>query len=192
MTIEHPFAATLAQMRKKPDQGGGFANLNDQQKWEWHADVYAFEGLVMNRQGSPCDPGGRWHNAALIGIAERYYRAKYIEPRERARAAREEADAREGRAIINAWARQQGHADLDAYIAATGIEWSQAYIECATGLSAGAAAPKRRGGSVSVGAALGLKATEIAPDAPFQLPAEDDPRVQARLREMAITEGTAA
>lgn len=82
MIAEHPFAATLAQMRRSPENGGGFARLNEQQKWEWHADTYAFRRVCLGAAAddlSPCDPDRKWFNEHLVGIAERFYRAKHAE-----------------------------------------------------------------------------------------------------------------
>jgi hypothetical protein len=74
----HPFADTLARMRR---EGGGFASLTEHQKWEWHADVYAFRrvmlGISPEERRSPPDSEGRWFNETLIGIAERFYRHKH-------------------------------------------------------------------------------------------------------------------
>jgi hypothetical protein len=49
--------------------------------------------------------------------------------REQARRRRGEIDAREGRDLINRWARAMGFADVDAYAAARGVHWSEAYRE---------------------------------------------------------------
>lgn len=147
MSAEHPFAATIEQMRRKPEEGGGFARLNDQQKWEWHADVYAFEKIVLNRECSPCDPNNRWFNAHLVRIAERYYRAKFIEPRERANAVRDSADQRQGRALVNGWARRRGYDSIDEYAEGEQIPLigeGSAYLLAVTEIAAQVAAEKQR------------------------------------------------
>jgi hypothetical protein len=73
----HPFAETLDRMRR---EGGGFASLTEHQRWEWHADVYAFRrvtlGVSPEERRSPTDHQGKWFNATLIEIAESYYRRK--------------------------------------------------------------------------------------------------------------------
>jgi hypothetical protein len=146
LTVEHPFAATLAQMRKRPEDGGGFARLNEQQKWEWHADTYAFERLVLGREGSPCDPDGKWHNPALVAIAERYYRAKFVEPRQRNSQARDD-DQLGGRALVNAWARSKGFDSIDEYAERNGIELlgeHGAYVQATQEIVARAVAKKQR------------------------------------------------
>jgi hypothetical protein len=82
LSADHPFAATLDQMRRPLEQGGGFARLSDQQKWEWHADTYAFRRVCLSAaqtDATPCDPDRRWFNEHLVGIAERFYRAKHAE-----------------------------------------------------------------------------------------------------------------
>jgi hypothetical protein len=49
--------------------------------------------------------------------------------REAARRRRGEDDAREGRDLINRWARAKGFADVDAMAAARGVHWSLIYRE---------------------------------------------------------------
>jgi hypothetical protein len=82
LNAEHPFSATLEQMRRPLDQGGGYARLSDQQKWEWHADIYAFRRVCLGAgpdDPTPCDPKREKFNEHLVGIAERFYRAKHAE-----------------------------------------------------------------------------------------------------------------
>lgn len=84
-------------MRKPADQGGGFARLNEQQKWEWHAEVYAFRRVVLNvpesERTSPCDADGKWFNPHLVGIAERYHRLQIGEQKRRCQASTRDANA---------------------------------------------------------------------------------------------------
>jgi hypothetical protein len=115
MQALHPFAATLTQMRKPDKQGGGFANLNDQQRWEWHADAYAYNQVILSRGDSPCDPGGEWFDAPRVKIAARYYHTKFVEPREARRRARGDELQREGRALVNGWAKRHGLATIDQF-----------------------------------------------------------------------------
>ncbi len=129
----HPYAATLAQMRKPAKEGGVFASLNDQQKREWHADVYAFNRIVLGRDGpnecnsTPADPRGEWRDEGMIEIAGRYWRAKK-EPCDRQREMRGKELEREGRNIVNRWTQQQGCVDIDSYAAAKDITITEAYV----------------------------------------------------------------
>jgi hypothetical protein len=163
----HPFAGTLEQMRKK--EGGGFANLNMNQQWEWHADVYAFNSVILGRDHSPADPDGRWRDLDRIAVCERHYRAKHIKPSERALARGPDDDALEGRAIINAWAKRKGYADVDAYCEAMGWvgekEWINAYQEYAAEHSAPMKHMPRAPNARWKGTAadLGVTAREYAP-----------------------------
>src|SRR6185312_5035486 len=48
-----------------------YGQLTDAEKWQWHADVYAFRRIVLeaDEQTSPCDPDGEWFNEELIRAA---------------------------------------------------------------------------------------------------------------------------
>jgi hypothetical protein len=134
--MDHPFAGTIAAMKDaQKSNGAGFSSLTIYQQWEWHADIWAFNMIVLGRDYSPCDPEGKWRvgNLDRIAMCERYYRGKHVEPGERARRAKTDDDQREGRAIINAWAQRKGYADVDAYCEAMGWvgekEWINAYQE---------------------------------------------------------------
>lgn len=172
----YPFAYAVDRARKS-----GFASLTEAEKWDWHADVYGWRAAALGRDEttSPCDPDGRWYDPQRAGIATAHHRGR--------RAARPRAtdadDAAGGRQIIDAWLRGKGHADAHAYAAATGGDWSDAYARYAAEQAAAAqdSQPRRGRGPRSVGAVLGMVATETRA---FQLPPADDPGVLARLREM--------
>lgn len=56
--------------------------------------------------------------------------ARDLDEERRRRWAHEE-DAREGRAIVNAWAQAQGpYLDIDHYASEQGIHWLEAYRRC--------------------------------------------------------------
>lgn len=104
-----------------------FAKLSEQQKWEWHAEVYAFRHVVMGRvidEPTPCDEGGEWYSEALVKAAVDRKRAKRKSGKVTAEA---HTATLEGRAAINGWARRKGYSDVDAYIIAKGVGWEDAY-----------------------------------------------------------------
>jgi hypothetical protein len=124
---EHPFAAMQAQMRKPEKQGGGFASLTEQQKWEWHADVYAFRRAVLGirpergePETTPPDPHCEWLSAALVERAEAYYRERHKSAAERRQKTRSAEQQLEGRDIVNRWVQSKGFTNLDVYCAAKG------------------------------------------------------------------------
>jgi hypothetical protein len=60
-----------------------YAELSEAEKWEWHADTYAFRRIVLraplSERTSPCDPEGVWFDAELVreaecGLCERLFR----------------------------------------------------------------------------------------------------------------------
>jgi hypothetical protein len=118
----HPFAATLSQMASN-----GFASLNEQQRWEWHADVYAFNQVMLGRKDSPADPRHLWFDAARVEIAVQYYRAK-LDPREAQRRVRSNDSQREGRALVNRWAKRHGFETIEAFAEARGIDPTAATV----------------------------------------------------------------
>jgi hypothetical protein len=67
---------------------------------------------------------------------------------------------REGRELVNRWARSKGYADLDAYAAAERVHWSVLYRKCSDELLQNAAVARR---AQSPGAALGVTAKEYTP-----------------------------
>lgn len=77
-------------------------------------------------------PQGRRFRSAII--ADRRLRHDAIERRNR-------EDQLAGRAIVNQWARAKGHADLDAYCAATGELWVDVYTRIVQEICAAAAFP---------------------------------------------------
>lgn len=187
-----PYSGTAQQGRRRAP----YATLTEAEKWEWHAEVYAFRRVVLGvpaeERTSLYDPDGAWFDAALVAEAEGRLRAKRNEARERRERARSDEAQREGRAVINAWAQRKGYADVDAYADAVGIHWSDAYRQYAEEMGVGAAPRKRGDGPLSVAEAAGIRATEIAADPPPGLLPEGDPRVQARLQDMGVPSTSAA
>jgi hypothetical protein len=50
-----------------------YSSLSIVEKWEWHADVYAFRRVYLGIYDtkSPPDPNGIWYNVDLVDAAER-------------------------------------------------------------------------------------------------------------------------
>jgi hypothetical protein len=70
---------------------------------------------------------------------------------------------REGRALINAWAKAKGYADVDGYIEASGIHWSDAYREHINEVLAGSPIAGGMKAVIGTAAALGVTAREYDP-----------------------------
>ncbi len=105
--------------------------MTEGERWAWHSDVYAFRRVVLgtspDEKTSPPDPEGKYFDEGLVRAAAQ----RLVDKRSRGRRARERVRhndlQREGRGIVNAWARSQGFADLDAYAAAKRIDIIEAY-----------------------------------------------------------------
>jgi len=117
MSETHPFADMLKQMRKKGS--GGFDSLSVTQRWQWHADVYAFRHVMLDVRAdvhvSPADPKGEWYGPGMVECCVAYYRRKYIEPKQRAEQAKGDIALREGRDLVTKWAQSQGFVSVDDY-----------------------------------------------------------------------------
>lgn len=60
--------------------GSGCASLEDAECWEYHAYDYAFQRVVLGRNGavnSPIDPSGEWFDETLVNLAEGFYRRRF-------------------------------------------------------------------------------------------------------------------
>lgn len=93
-----------------------YASLTEIEKWEWHADVYAFRrialGVPVEEVISPCDPDGKWYNDGLVRAAAERLQNKRAAAKRRSSVSDE--DRRLGRDYLNRWARERGCRDWDA------------------------------------------------------------------------------
>jgi hypothetical protein len=102
---------------------GGYDSLTSSEKFEYHADKYAWRrirlGVPEDVRTSPVDPNGEWFDEVRIAYAERYYRAKDQGQRTRVEAQRPEhsrpADPGDASPIMDRWARDHGYRDLADY-----------------------------------------------------------------------------
>jgi hypothetical protein len=98
-----------------------YAQLTESERWQWHSEVYAFRRVVLKtpieEKTSPCDPSGDWFNEGLIRVAAARFHEQFNGPRERRHRTQDEAMQREGRALCNRWARQNGYADMGTALA---------------------------------------------------------------------------
>lgn len=120
---------------KKP-----YAQMDEIERRRWHAGVYAFRKLILgiDEQTSPCDPEGRMWDADLVAEAEvALAKRKGLHLDWNAAERRSREDQLAGREIVNRWARDRGHADLDAYCAATGRDWIDVYRQITVEILAG-------------------------------------------------------
>src|SRR6185312_12502636 len=105
-----------------------YGQLTDAEKWQWHADVYAFRRIVLevppDEQTSPCDPGGEWLNEELIRAAAARLQLRRDRGRMERKRVLDEQRHREGRALCDAWARKRGYADF-ATAEKAGVKWSE-------------------------------------------------------------------
>ncbi|HZT90328.1 MAG TPA: hypothetical protein VFA12_20475 [Stellaceae bacterium] len=73
MSVPHPYADT-----RKKCLDVSYSSLTEGERWEWHADVYAFRrvylGIGRDVRVSPCDPKGEWFSERMIMPAERWHR----------------------------------------------------------------------------------------------------------------------
>jgi len=122
-----PSKAHRDYLRKKirvnpPERGPGYFALTDKEKWQYHAYDYAFRKLALHDEKSPIDPDRQWRDEGMIAAAAGIFGGG-------AEARNGAEDAAEGRAVIEEWARAKGYDSLDAYAAARGIHWTDAYLE---------------------------------------------------------------
>jgi hypothetical protein len=116
--VEHPFAVMREKMRKS-----GFANLTNQEKWQWHADVYAFRHVCLDQPAtvrvSPPDPEGQFYDERLVLMCVNYYHDFYREKFNTAERSKRKTNAynmeREGRDIVTKWVQSQGFVSVDDY-----------------------------------------------------------------------------
>jgi len=103
-----------------------YGQLTDAEKWQWHADVYAFRRIVLeaDEQTSPCDPDGEWFNEELIRAAAARLQLRRDRGRMERKRVLDEQTHREGRALCDAWARKRGYADF-ATAEKAGVKWSE-------------------------------------------------------------------
>lgn len=168
-----------------------YESLSINEKWEWHADVYAFRRIFLNvprdEYTSPCDPNGEWYDETLVAAAERRKRIKLDDERKarekyasdpargRNRRLSEAEMIRGGRAVLHEWATKRGHKNFKEYMAAQGLDFDndEQYGEACRRVSASILAspqriPRPAGGKLedphAVAAALGVKAWEPTPE----------------------------
>lgn len=139
------------------------SQMNTAELWQWHAEVYAFRRVVLgvsrDVETSPCDESGVWFNAERVDDAERRLLAKREPPQRRQQ---DEQKIREGRAAANAWAQARGYADIEEYVIAERIDWSEACVRVAQSILAGASMPNEPHAKFDA-AALDVKAREFNP-----------------------------
>ena len=65
--------ANLPVPMAHPQASRSYSSLSTVEKWEWHADVYAFRRVFLGIYDttSPCDEHGVWYDASLADAAER-------------------------------------------------------------------------------------------------------------------------
>jgi hypothetical protein len=142
-----------------------YATLTIPEKWNWHAEVYAFRRVVLNvdrdERTSPCDTDGKWFNQTLVDEAERRLREKH---KSHAAARRKAEGAREGRAFMENWAQTRGYESFEHYRDSERIDYVEACVRVIRSLPGPNIMPRAAGGKVSdphaVAAALGVKARE--------------------------------
>jgi hypothetical protein len=129
----HPFSEMLSKLRSEKKKGGGFANLSERQQWQFHADVYAFRHIVLDMPAhvrvSPVDPEGKFYNDDLVLEAVEYYHEKFVRTKVQRRKSRDDDLQREGRDIVNRWARGRGYVDLDDMADRLDKPWVDLYRE---------------------------------------------------------------
>lgn len=103
--------------------------LSTQEKWRWHASVYAFRRVVLHvsldERHSPCDAEGKWFNEQMVARAEYDLRQT---GRMRSRSYREGkpygADPAGGREIKEQWCRDHGYRDFREYMDRERLEFA--------------------------------------------------------------------
>lgn len=89
-----------------------FAELDLQERWEWHSQVYAWRFLTFDtpiaKGSAPTDPNGEWFDERMIQVElGKLQRPKPLDPAG-------EEHRREGRAACNEWAHARGFVDFAA------------------------------------------------------------------------------
>lgn len=68
------------QRSSSPENEQGYSSLSITEKWNWHADDYAFRIVVLGDSweglSSPCDPKREWFDTGLIRTAVEQKRQK--------------------------------------------------------------------------------------------------------------------
>lgn len=147
--------ATAQPLPRRP-----YSQLSEAEKWDWHADVYAFRRVQLevsdDERKSPCDPDGVWFDEPRVEAKTKALRARLECAARSRRAAADAGLIREGRDICNRWARSLGFVDFAAAERA-GHGFSSVL---------GAIGEDRRAakGFASIGAALGVRAREFTSD----------------------------
>lgn len=128
-----------------------YSSLSESQKWLWHTDVYAFRRIVLgvsrDERTSPFDPDGAWFDELMVDNAESAYRVQLNAGIQRRQKIRDKQATREGRSLINEWARQQGCATIEQYAERERIPLigeDSAYTRAANAIVAAAQAKKQR------------------------------------------------
>lgn len=157
--------------------------MTEAEKLVFHTEVYAFRAVFLDIQEevSPCDPNGKWFNRALV---LQLAKAKYSK-RERIgvdkAAARDVKLQREGRDIVNKWAKANGFDDIDTYCAANHLPWVDVYTEivqqiCATTAhESGHLFPRRLGRWRLLADCIGGGGTGIRPPQTIRREEQADP-----------------
>jgi hypothetical protein len=75
--VTYLFQPALDKMRRK-----GYAALSENERQQWHADVYGFRRVALDQwqQTSPVDETGTYFDSRKVDIAEKHYRRKFNKP----------------------------------------------------------------------------------------------------------------
>jgi hypothetical protein len=91
-----------------------YAELDLQERWEWHSGVYAFRHVTLDqpivRGTAPTDPNGEWFDPAMIDREVAKLRGKHARPRPNL----DEETRRESVAMLNTFAATKGFVSWDA------------------------------------------------------------------------------
>lgn len=154
---DYRYEAVKAKVRK-----GGWDSLTRDDKFDWHADVYARRrvrlGVSPDVRTSPADPEGDWYDAGRIAYAEGCYRRQDERHGEAVRAARRDNERRlqrvadlspaevqiEALAIKDQWARDHGYLDCADYQEREGLDYEDACSNIARSIVA-AGSNERKG-----------------------------------------------
>lgn len=142
-----------------------YAKLTTAERWQWHAEVYAFRRVVLGASNdeytSPCDPDGKWFDNTLVTEAERLLRKKH-KPR------KSQDDVWEARDVENKWAQDRGYNDFENYKASERLDHAEACRRLILSMPGPKTIPRAAGGKLAdphaVAAALGIKAREYTSD----------------------------
>lgn len=154
---EYQYEAVKAKVRK-----GGWDSLSRDEKFEWHADIYAWRrvrlGVSPDIRASPADAEGEWFDAGRVAYAEGYYRRQDERQQQAVLAVRRETERRRQRvadlppaavqeealAIKDQWARDHGYLDCVDYQEREGLDYEDACSNIARNIIA-AGSNERRG-----------------------------------------------